>query len=99
MSAIDDAIAANRGAVVAALWDMPAIREKLSYAEISQAVDNAFARAGVPALVAAAVAADAVVQAVAANITTPPPAVAAAVSSYAPKRTDVGSTWEPAYEP
>lgn len=89
MTTLDEALAARRAALVAALYDHPAIRDKLSHSEIVMAVDTAFDAAAIPALLTGLVAAQAVVAAVQADVPTPPTSVTGAIGDYAPARDDI----------
>lgn len=93
MSLIDDALAAKKAQLIAAFWDDPVIRTKLTMAEISTAVDTAFKGADVPALLQGLVAAEAVVAAVVADVAVPPPSVSTAVDDYTPARTEITDRW------
>lgn len=80
MTAIDDAIALRRDALISDLHG--SLRDKLSVAEITAAVDRALDVAGVQVALETVVAADAAVAAYAGAYPTPPPTVAAAVTGY-----------------
>ena len=80
---IDAALLARRDRLVTALYDQPALRDKLSLAEITAAVDTALDTVGLPALLTTIVAAQAVADAIADTIPTPPSAVTTALGGYA----------------
>lgn len=83
MSLIDDALAARRDQLVAALHDHPTLRDKLSLAEITTAVDAALQVAQIRPLLDAAVASQALAQAVMDDVPTPPASVVGAIDEYA----------------
>ncbi|PZQ63386.1 MAG: hypothetical protein DI570_09340 [Phenylobacterium zucineum] len=99
MTDITAALATGRDRLVTALWDHPEIREALSHAQIVTVVDTAFAAMALPALLEGVVAAEAVVAAVMADVTSPPPSVTGAIGSYVPTKEAIGDRWEVYDEP
>lgn len=93
MSLIDDALLARRDRLVAALYDHPALRDKLSTAEITAAVDTAIDAVSLPALLETIVSAQALVEAVAADVPTPPASVTAAAADYTPRGGNVNNDY------
>ena len=99
MTAIDDALAAGRLRLVAALWDLPDVRAALSQAQITAAVDVAMNAAQLRTLLEGVVAADVVVSAVVADVSTPPPSVSGAVLDFTPVKDAIGEGWGPIFAP
>lgn len=90
---IPAALADRRNRLVAALYDQPGLRDRLSLAEITQAVDTAMAVAELPALLDGLVKAQALAAAVDADVATPPTSVADALGDTLPALDAINEGW------
>lgn len=93
MSLIDDALGSLRLRLQTALYNQPELRAALSIAQLAGAADTAIAEARIRQLLEGLQVAQAVAEAVAADVPTPPPSVAGALDDFDVAAVEINEFW------